>query len=260
MDKQALMTVLFGDDIRFQKVVRDAAAQLISHEFISGSNYVSTPLMYASGAYVVVRIERSGSDYFVSDFGAGFEEAQLAGGESTYRRVARTIAEANGVAFDDFAFFAMLASEAQLAGAIATIANSSQEAVSVTYLKLAEKKHRDDNEVLYDRLTHIFTPRFVAKDVPLLGASNTEWRVSSLVTVDNRRVAFEAVSKHPNSVVYAATKFGDLARLDDAPGRVAVVSKKQALGTYLGVLSHSAKVIEYNAKDPVFERLLAKVA
>ncbi|MCB1466094.1 MAG: hypothetical protein KDK08_02820 [Rhizobiaceae bacterium] len=254
------MTIVAKDSDRFQEVVRATAAQLVSHELIAGGNYITTPLMYASGSYVVVRVERSGADYFVSDFGAGFEEAQLIGGDATYRRVARTIAEANGVDFDNYAFFAILASEGQLAGAIATIANSSQEAVNVTSMKVAEKTHRDDNAILYDRLTSIFTSKMVAKDAHLIGASNTEWHISSLVTIDNRQVAFEAVSKHPNSVVFAATKFGDLARLKRAPGRVAVVTSKKALGTYLGVLSHNANVIERKVGDSVYQRVIEDAA
>jgi hypothetical protein len=254
------MTLAAKDSERFQDVVRSAAAQLVTLESSRDGCYITTPVMYVSGAFVLVRVERSGRDYLVSDFGAGCEEARLMGGEPTFRRVARTVAEAAGVGFDSFAFFALLVSEDQLPGAIASIANASQEAVNVTALKLAERTHRDDNEVLFERLAGIFSPRSVARDAQLVGASNTQWHVSSLVSVEGRQVAFEAVSKHPNSIVFAATKFGDLARLNRPPGRVAVVASKKVLGTYLGVLSHSAKVIERRVEDGVFQSLIDEAA
>jgi len=248
------------DSERFQEVVRCAAAQLVALEVIGGASYVTTPLLYASGAYVVVRVERSGNDYFVSDFGAGYEEAQQMAGEAVYKRVARSVAESNGVKFDSFSFFELVVSDGQLPGAIAAIANSSQEAVNITAMKLSERTFRDDSEVLHQRLNSIFDPRHVAKDVHITGASNTEWHVASLVTINDQRVAFESVTKHPNSVVHAAAKFGDLARLDDAPGRVAVVASKKLLGTYLGVLSHNARVIEQGAQDTVYQRLVQNAA
>ena len=245
-----------GSSDRFQDVVRSAAAQLVSFDQVAGGSYITTPLLYASGSYVVVRVERHGAEYFVSDFGTGFEEAQLIGGETIYRRTAKGIAEANGVKFDSFAFFALIVSEDQLPGAIAAIANSSQEAVNITSLKVAERTERDNNALLYDRLTAIFSPRAVTRDAHLFGSSNTEWRVSSLVTVGKREVAFEPVSKHPNSIVHAAAKFEDISRLERAPGRVAVVTSKKELGTYLGVLTNSADVIERRAEDRVYQRLL----
>lgn len=244
------------DSERFQEVVRSAAAQLVSCESISGAQYVRTPLMYASGGYVLVRVEAGGGDYVVSDFGAGYEEASLMGGTRTYNNVAKGIAETNGVGFDSYSFFVLRVSREQLPGAIATVANSSQEAVNITALKISEKKYRDDNAALYDRLAGVFGRECIAKDAHIVGASNTEWHVSSLVTVQRRQVAFEAVSGHPNSVAFAAAKFSDIARMRRAPGRVAVVGSKKALGTYLGVLSHNANVIERGVDDRVYQSFL----
>ena len=250
------MVVRVKEHERFQEVVRSAASQLVSCDLISGATYVTTPLMYSSGSYVVVRVEQAADEYFVSDFGAGHEEAQLINGEHIFRKVSAGVAEANGVGFDSYAFFVLKVSAAQLPGAIATIANSSQEAVNITAMKVSERKHKDDNSVLFDRLSDVFGRKSIARDAHIVGASNTEWHVSSLVTVESRQVAFEAVSKHPNSVVHAAAKFSDIARIKRAPGRVAVVPNKNALGTYLGVLSHNASVIERRSDDSVFHRLM----
>jgi len=251
MDAKAMAVIEKNSD-RFQEVVRQAAAQLVSHEFTSGSNYVTTPLMYASGGFVVVRIEAASDHYLVSDFGTGFEEAQMIGEEMAFRRVAKGVAETCGVGFDSYSLFSLKVNAGQLAGAIATIANASQEAVNITTIKASERKIRDDNALLFDRLSKVFGAKSIARDVHIIGASNTEWHVSSLVTVVRSKIAFEAVSKHPTSVVHAAAKFGDIARSEQAPQRVAVVASKKALGTYLGVLTHNARVIERRVDDRVY--------
>lgn len=250
------MVATARDSEKFQDVVRSAAAQLVSHEVISGAHYVRTPLMYASGGYVVVRVESDGGDFLVSDFGTGHEEASLMGATRIYKGVARHIAETNGVGFDSYSFFVLKVSREQLPGAIATIANSSQEAVNVTSLKISEQKHRDDNALLFERLSGVFGRDSIARDAEIVGASNTAWHVASLVTIQRRQVAFEAVAKHHNSVVSAAAKFSDIARIRQAPGRVAVVGNKKILGTYLGVLSHNASVIERKVDDRVYQSFL----
>jgi hypothetical protein len=250
------MAVAVREGEVFQEVVKSAVAQLVAHECIAGASYVTTPLLYASGGYVVVRIEPSSEQFFVSDFGAGHEEAVLMNGEHTYRNVARAVAEANGVGFDNFSFFVLKVSRDQLPGAIAAIANCSQEAVNVTAMKVSERRQRDDNAILFERLASVFGNKSIARDAHVIGASNTEWHVSSLVTVEKKSIAFEAVSKHPTSIVHAAAKFSDIARISGAPSRVAVVANKKALGTYLGVLTHNASVVEHTSKDDVFRRLL----
>ena len=128
------------DSERLQDVVQSAAAQLVSCDLIAGAHYVRTPLMYATGDYVVVRVESAGEDYLVSDFGAGHEEASLMGGSRIYMKVARDVAEANGVAFNNYSLFVLKVSREQLPGAIATVANSSQEAVNITSLNVSETK------------------------------------------------------------------------------------------------------------------------
>jgi ribosomal protein L7Ae-like RNA K-turn-binding protein len=51
-------------------------------------------------------------------------------------------------------------------------------------------------------------------------------------------------------------KFQDIALLGvDAPARIAVVPERKELGTYLGVLSQSAKVVDEGASDETLRRL-----
>jgi len=260
MDGQDVVTAAAMNAETYQEVVRSAAAQLISLEHDKQGTYVRTPLQYADGSYVVVRVDHGGGEFFVSDFGSGFETAQMMGAGTAYKRVARAIAEASGVGFDTHAFFILKVSSDQLPGAIAAVANCSQEAVNLTVMRMTEKASQDDSEALFDRLATIFTPKAIARDAHILGASNTQWHIGSLVTVQGRQIAFEAVSKHPVSIVNAATKFSDIARLDKAPARVSVVANKRDLGTYLGVLSYNSSVIEQAAGDHVYHRIAGLAA
>lgn len=260
MDGQNVVTSVAMNAEKYQEVVRAAAAQLVTLEHDKRGTYIKTPLQYADGSYVVIRVDYGQGEFFVSDSGTGFESARMMGAGATYKRVARSVAEASGVGFDSQAFFILTVSSDQLPGAIAAVANCSQEAVNVTTMRMSEKSTRDDNEALFERLVSIFTAKAIARDAHILGASNTQWHVASLVSVEGRQVAFEAVSKYPISIVNAATKFGDIARLESAPSRVSVVESKKALKTYLGVLSYNSSVIERSVGDPVYHRIVGKAA
>jgi hypothetical protein len=103
-------------------------------------------------------------------------------------------------------------------------------------------------------------PEALARDAPILGASNRQWHIGSLVPVQGGQVAFEAVSRHPVSIVTAATTFSDIARLDKAPARVSAVGNKRDPGPCLGVLSHNSSVIEQAAGDHVCHRIAGLAA
>lgn len=222
-------------------------------------SYVSTPLAYPSGANVVVSISREGKSdsFFVSDFGAGYTEADMMGASSIYARHARIIAQNAGIGFDEHAFFVVKAIEKQLAGAIASVANCSHEAVAVSALRMADKKSTEDAEILFERLVKIFSPKLVTRNADIFGASHTSWRFASAVRKGSKITIFEPVSKHPVSIATAATKFRDVALLQDPPNRVAVVRSKNELGTYLSVLSQSANVVSRDVTNAVLEKLAA---
>lgn len=240
----------------FTRLVDSVAAQLATTAHRSDGSYVSTPLLYPSGASVVVRVSPdAGKAYFVSDFGAGYMEADLMGATPTYTRHARSIAEHAGVSFDQHAFFAVHVSEDRLPGAVATIANCSLEAVALTAFKLSERRALEDSNLLYERLVSIFDRKRVEKDADILGASQTPWRVAAIVKGAGRPTIFEAVTKNHISVVNAATKLNDIARLEFPPHRVAVVRGKKQFGTYLGILSQAADVVDIGVPDETYRKL-----
>ena len=251
--------MLTADDPKFQAIIDSVARQLVIAEHRSGGSFIRTPLLYPSGAQVVVRIQDSSDHYFVSDIGLGYQEAEMMGASQIYTRQAVSIAEQAGVRFDSHAFFILEASKDQLPGAVATIANCSNEATVVTAYKLATRKYEDDSELLYNRLVNVFSPKAVARRAEVIGSSNTKWRVAAMVrlTPNGRSTLFEPVANHHSSIAHATMKFQDIARLDSAPGRVAVVQNKRQFGTYLNVLSQAANVIDERASNAIILRLAA---
>jgi hypothetical protein len=246
------------NETTFRSAIEDIARQIIVADVRSGEEaFVRTPMLYPSGSTAIVRITAAGDDFFVTDFGAGYDEADMMGGSATFSRNAPLVAERAGIGFDHRAFFVLRATREQLPGAVISVANCSLEAVSVTAFKLAERKYIDDSEALYERLVRIFTPKAVARDASIVGASTTQWHVAVLVKGEHRPTIFEPVSNHHSSIFAASTKFHDIAEIEDAPARVAVVRKKAEFKTYLAVLSQAANVIERDASDETILRLAA---
>lgn len=241
-----------------RRLLESVASQLVAIEHRPDGAFITTPLMFPSGSMAVVRVDVLGHDrHFVTDMGTGYLEAEMMGTSLIYERNAKPIAEHVDVQFDHHAFSLVDVSRDQLPAAIITIANASQQAVAVTAYKLSEKKIAEDTEFLYARLVKVFTPLQVSRDVPIVGASNTSWHVANIVRYERKLTVFEPVSKHPNSITTATTKFHDLARLEDPPNRVAVVENKERLGTYLGVLAQAASVVTRDVPDSTLMRLAA---
>lgn len=242
---------------KFRGVVEAVAREIVAIDHRASGSFIRTPLMYAGGATVVVRIEEDGGRFFVSDVGIGLQEAELMGAGSMYAKPARSIAEEAGVRFDNQAFFVLEASRDQLPGAMVTIANCSQQAVMRAADALAEKTFEDRKTRLFDKLVTVFDVKAVRKNAEVVGASTQHWPVAAIVTLPGLKpTIFEPVTKHPNSIAHASMKFGDIALLkNDAPQRVAVVPNKKELGALLTVLSRSANVIDDNETSERIIRL-----
>ena len=239
-------------------ILESVARQLLVVEHRPNGAFITTPLMYPSGSLVLVRVDALGRDrYFVTDMGNGYLEAEMMGYSLIFGRNAKSVAEQAGHHFDHHVISIMDIAQDQLPGAIISIANASLQAVTLTAYKHSEKRVAEEAELLYERLVKVFTRQHVSRDVPLIGASDTRWRVSNVVRIEQKTTVFEPVSNHANSVTTAATKFHDLARLEDPPNCVAVVEDKVKLRTYLGVLSQAANVISRDASDATIKRLAA---
>lgn len=237
-------------------VLNSVLRELVSLDERPDGAYVGTPLLYPSGASVVVRVAGGPDRYLVSDFGSGFQEADMIGATTQFARHARGVAADAGVGFDEHAFFVIEIAKDQLAGAVVAIANCSLQAVSIAAYKLAEKSKSDAAELLYQRLIRVFPPVAVDRDVELRGSSNHPWHFATTVSLEGvRRAIFEPVAPVHVSVVTAAAKFQDIAGLDRPPSRNVVVVEKEGFGTWLTLLSQAANVIERRAPDAKFRQL-----
>jgi hypothetical protein len=242
-------------DERFASVVDTVARELVSTEHFGSASLIKTPMMYPSGAATVVQVTQHGERFFVTDMGLGQQEADLIGASVLYANSAKPLAEQFGIRFDNQAFFVAEANRDQLAGAVTIVANCSSEAAALAAFKAAERRFEEDSDLLYRRLATVFPKAEIVRNVDFVGSSTHKWPVATMVTHRDKVSLFEPVSKHHSSVVNAAVKFNDIARLDNPPRRVAVVKKKAELGNYLNVLSQSANVIEYEVSDATLIRL-----
>lgn len=250
-----------GDKI-FSGMIDAVARELVATDHRAGASFIRTPLVYPSGATVVVRVDDDGTnEFFITDMGLGFREADFIGASRIYSRQAKIIADANGVGFDSDAFFVVRATRSQLPGAVATVANCSLQATLRASERLAREREHDAAEELVERLGHIFRPENVTWAAEVFGASTTPWEVTALVRPPHSPLAtiFEPVANHRTSISKVATIFNDLSRLDRAPHLVSVVHNKEAFGTLLGVLSQASHVINDNVPDRTFLKL-AKAA
>lgn len=247
----------------------EAIADSISREMVGAQTsgnaiFVRLPLLYPSGATVVVRVDRMPNmltepeRFYVSDYAAGYDEAQMMGVATIYVRQGRDIAEAADIEFKDHAFVAEDVARDQLVAAAISVAHCSFESTSVAAQRMDEAQRQADSDILFKRLTTVFAPQNVAKNAEMVGASTTKWPVDVLVRADERETVFDTVTKNHLSIYAATTKFHDMALLDKPPGRVAVVHKKAELKTLLAVLSQAASVVERDVPNSTFERLAAR--
>lgn len=245
-------------DAEFKKAVEDAARELVSVKYRGQWAFVVVPALYPSGASAVVRIERYASGFTISDFSLAFHEAEQSGGANIFGRQARAAALRYGVAFDGQQLLLNEISIDQLPGAIKVVASASVETATTVDLRLAERKFVDSAERLYERLTELFKPDNVERDVEVIGASATSWHIAATVKALRQgtpAALFEPVTNHHSSVAHVSMKFRDIALLEQPPKRISIVHSKAELGTYLGVLAQTSSVIEDSASNDALLRV-----
>src|SRR5215213_86393 len=227
-------------DRRFADMVESVARELVTTEHFGTASVVKTPLLYPSGAGVVVEVSEHGPRYFVTDMGYGYQECEMNGASTFYSNSARQLAEHYGIRFDNQAFFVAEATREQLPGAVVTVANCSCEATARAIYRAAERRSDEDADKLYVKLKQAFPKNAVERDQEFAGSSNHKWNVAAIVRSGPRVALFEAVNKAHVSVVTAATKFHDIGRLETPPIRIAVVKNKAELGDLFNVIAQAS--------------------
>jgi len=239
------------------EVAAQVARGLSKADLVQGRAFIRTSVMLPSGSTVVVVIEDIGSGrYRLSDIGQGFDEADNLGFGRTYIAQARTVAAQFGIALEGSAFVIASAAKRQLVGATMTIANAVSRAAERTLHRSATKPKDGAVERLVDRLTRLFPRAKVEREVELRGSSEHPWSVAAMLSTDHGRAVFDFVTPHATSIAFASTKFHDIALLEGAPLRVAVVNKKEAFNyEMLSLVSQAAFVVEEAASDLAFRHL-----
>jgi hypothetical protein len=166
-----------------EEVATQVARTLVRVTSQGASARLSLPLMYPGGSMVGVEISRLRDGFLVSDVGGARREASLLGGERTFLRIAREIAQRFAVRFDKNMFFDMDVEERELVTAVIAVANAAKTAVENTAIHLASVEHADFRAHLWDRLQRLYGPKALdRKPSPFKGASE-EWEFDAIITV-----------------------------------------------------------------------------
>lgn len=240
---------------RLANIVNAVAEELTSAEHLATGSIIKTPILYPSGASVVAQVSEQQDRYFITDMGFGHREAEMMGASSYYARSGRALADRFGIRFDNQAFFVAEATRENLAGAVTIVANASSEAAALAAFKAADRRFEADTDLLYRRLIGVFPKEKVGRDLDFAGSSTHKWKIAALVETAHQKVIFEPVSNHHSSVVNAAAKFHDIARLEVPPRRVAMVKSKTELGDLINVLGQAANVLQYDASDEAIHKV-----
>lgn len=226
------------------------ARGLSKASMLDGRAFIRTPVLFPSGSTAVVVLHEEGSDrYRVSDLGQGFEEADTLGIAAAYRSQATEVAARSGLKFDQTAFIVAGLEPDQLVGAVMAVANAAARALERALIRSESRRQEIATDRLVARLRHVFPTAQISRDAELRGASTHPWNFDALVRSGSDQAVFDLVTPHPASVAFASTKFHDVALLDHAPARVAVVRRKTGFGDLLAVVSQAARVVEEDASD-----------
>ncbi len=244
--------------ITAKATVDDAIRDMVTAEHFFAGSIISMPVLYPSGASVVLEVTMQDGVFLVCDRGGGAQEAELMGAMRYFKKEAQRISEHAGIRFNGHDMFVIEVPPEALQGAMKVVANCSQEAAAQAAYKAAERTESDAKEVLFARLSSIFGKKDVSKDAEVLGASNHAWKVSVLLSGQPRLGMFEPVSNSYVSVVGTTAKFYDFANLEHPPLRIAVVKSRASIGDFFGVVSAASnRVIELSASNDQFKRLVA---
>ena len=227
-------------------------------------SYISLPLLYSSGASVVIKISRGpDNEFIVSDMGSGFQEATRTGADHHYTRAANAVAAKAGVRSDGQVISDSGISREQLVVAVTVIGNCSLEAWSLAEHRNVERKRLLAADQFYTRIFTTVKRRDalaeVVKDVSVRGNSSSEWEFDVSVIARSEQALFGIVSPNAQSVAFATTKCSDVGRLAEPPKLFSVVENKKAMGNRLGWLLPVSTVIEGNEPDDVLIRLMPAV-
>lgn len=239
----------------FEASIARAVARLVSVRHEKTGSFVTTPLMYPSGGSIVIWIDRTAPHYFISDFGYGARECEIMGADRRqFIKHATPIAEAAGIEIAPDGAFQVMANEAQLEGAIKTVAACSHETALSFANRQQQRQRADIRTVLFTKLVRMFGEPAVARELEFKGASSTPWQIDVAITLGGEISLFETVTPWFPSVASTLAKFGDIRLLETPPARTAVLSQKDGFGSWTTALAQMGHVVQATAADAAFLR------
>lgn len=232
-------------------VAEDVAKALTEVNVRGGSAFISTPLLYPSGAHSVIRIDGTGDRWFVSDDGHAHLEAELMGGMGPFRRIARPMAERAGIEFDERCFFVIEVDRDALPGAVTVVANVSKQVAERTAFAIEERRIALSRDVFEDRLVRAFGAQSITHEIPVIGASGKEWRIDVGVSENGTiKKLFEFVSPRSASVAAAVMKFSDIRASETIPSVAVLSDRSRTESALVSVLSRVAGAAIDASADP----------
>jgi hypothetical protein len=239
-----------------ESAIERAIGQLVTVRHSSVGSYVNLPIFYPSGAAASVLVTAEGSDFRVSDAGFAYREVELVGGETAFSRRAKRLVDDLGLHVSSRIIWAH-ATGTELAGAIADVGSTSAKLAAEIVSRIAGSPDVELAEHLQERLAKVFGSVNVDRDTTIPGASTRPWDVSAIVRLEDHRVIFDAVGNHALKVYSTATKFRDIALLDNAPRTVAVIRSVNEMGNLYNILAQAGHVLQEDASNAAFTRAAA---
>jgi hypothetical protein len=241
--------------LRISEVAESVARALIKVQSREHVARISLPLLYPGGSMVGVEISRLRDGFLVSDAGGARRQAEFLGGERTFQRIAREIAERFCVRFDKHMIFDLDVDEPQIVSAVVAVGNAAKTAVENTAIHMASIAHADFRAHLWDRLERIYGPKAVPRKPVKYKGSSEQWEFDAAINLQGTLALFEVVTPNANSVNSAVTKFLDVRDLGEkiAPRRIAVLTDMKKTPR-LPILGRTARLLPADASDEDYRK------
>lgn len=242
------MTTVFNDKVTVQRVT-EALRRIASVGDADGRVVINLPIMYPSGANVVVEIERNDDRFWVSDMGYGSLEAETSGAQSFFRKCADRLASEFSVQFDGDAIFALWVNNSRLESAIVCVANASARASAEAVRAASEARVKQDNERIFSKIVEVFGSRIVARTADIVGR-HAHWEAHNVVVFPNRQTAvFEHMTPHTTSISTRFLMFSDIRAADQSVSLNAVVRDVESLGEKGQMIADLANIVPISASS-----------
>jgi hypothetical protein len=245
------------------EAAEEVARALVSTRSSEGTAFITTPVTYPSGAHSLVHIDGMNNRWFVSDDGYGAQEADLMGASTTFKRVARMVADRAGIGFDQKFLFVVEATRDELAGAVVAVANASAEAVRRTAMRVEELRYAASRALFDERIETTFRGSTIVRQPEILGASGRSWEFSAGIEREGNIIyLLDLVRPRPSAVYATISKFTDMQPVQQGRKGAAILTDYERTDPHLiSLLSRVVGVaLPAGAPETVWREQLATAA